>query len=195
MTRSLLLGLGVLACASTPRPGPMPYGRVASQGVTTLPVTVQRFHNPALTSIGLPTLDSITLPRGYREFRLSRGHGMILGERYPLFRIVQTPEGITGEVYWVRCTPCRAEVAPRGHAVDWRVVLRRLDSLGLAELQPPLSRVSIMDAGDLVVEIRAGDSYRAFEVNAPTRHSERGFATARAAAVLIDSVARSVRLQ
>jgi hypothetical protein len=115
---------------------------------------------------------------------------MVLGYFYSVLRIVQSPTQVSGEVWWVRCTPCRAEIAPGSHAINWIALLRQLDSLEIPTIDVPSPNPAITDAGDLIVEYRANGSYRAYDVNAPLEHSEPGYAAARIAFRLIDSVAQ-----
>jgi hypothetical protein len=126
--RTLLLGLAALACRPL-QPTPAPYSP-SSRPDTLRPAGIIRtFYTPALAAAGIPALATSTLPPSYREFRLSQGHGMVLGYFYSVLRIVQSPTQVSGEVWWVRCTPCRAEIAPGSHAINWIALLRQLDSL------------------------------------------------------------------
>lgn len=58
-------------------------------------------------------------------------------------------------------------IARRVRPRDWTRLLADLDSLNVNDLEAPVYRTGITDAGDLVVESRRGAEYRAYEVNAP----------------------------
>ena len=189
----VVLSLSLLAYAPGLRPASQPLTLTAPPDTAGTPPEVRSLHDSTLAAVGLPSLAGASLPPGYREFRLSQGHGMILGGRYPLLRIVQSPDHVAGELYWMWCAPCRAELAPLGRPIDWATLLRRFDSLGVATFRAPVPRGWISDAGDLVVEVRVGRSYRAYDVNAPDRHSETEYAVAREVFEVIDSLARLAR--
>ncbi len=177
-----LLCLLALACQPF-QPTLLPYAPAAGRE------PIPAFYAGALADAGFPPLASSSLPPGYRELRLSTGHGMILGPAYSVLRIVQTPNRITGEVWWVSCSPCRAQAAPRSRGVDWVTLVHRIDSLELPFLELPPSTVTISDAGDLIVEVLIASSYRGYVVNAPLRRPDPRFRPAQVASRLIDSVA------
>ena len=185
----LVLAIGALACHPF-RPAPAPYALAPGRDTAPLAHTSRPFFTSALAAAGIPNLATSTLPPGYRELRLSTGHGMALGYAYPVLRILQTPTQISGEVWWVVCAPCRGEPAPRSRRIDWKALLRRLDSLEIATLEPPPTRTAIFDAGDLIVEALVGSSYRGYEVNAPLQRAEVKFVPAQVAFRIVDSVAR-----
>src|SRR5690348_13236981 len=89
-----LAALALVNCAPAGAPS-LPYQVVPPPA--TRPDVVVRLHDSVLAVLGLPALATHALPAGYRELRISRGHGMIAGPEYTLVRVVQTPTGTTGE--------------------------------------------------------------------------------------------------
>lgn len=79
------------------------------------------------------------------------------------------------------------------HRINWVRLLAHLDSLGVSTFQSPRYQTAIMDAGDLIVEVRDGAEYRGYEVNAPDfRADSLGRQSARIKAV-VDSMDRLTR--
>jgi len=196
---SFALLTALTACAGQPRPVIAPYA-VAS-GARPRPVVLERAIDPCLRIVGLASLAEVELPQGYRELRLTGGPGMILGEDYPVVRVLASPQGVQGEV--VRCWGYvdsttheihhRALRARPSRPVNWARLFAHLDSLGASTLQSPKHQTVVFDAGDLIVEIRDGARYRAYEVNAPTwRADSLGRQAARIKAV-VDSMNRLTR--
>jgi hypothetical protein len=172
----LVAPLVLAACASAVRPLELPYHPQAPVDGGR-PHEVVSIHDSAFASVGVPPLAAVTLPDGYREFRISTGHGMVYGGEYPLLRLVATPSTIAGEIYYYRGL-MPAEVPPHGNrwqlrrgtprdSVSWTQVLARFDSLGIEELTAPRYATAMMDAGELIVEFRHGPFYRAYGFNAP----------------------------
>ena len=158
-----------------------------------MPGGITWFHNRGLASLGLPALAAAALPDGYRELRISGGHGWVLGPEYPLIRIVQTPTEVSGAVVWIKCNPCQARIAQASTTFAWRDVLERFDGLGVADFTVPRTRTWVHDAGDLFVEARTGNRYRAYEVNAPQLQPDPAFVPAKTMFGLVDSLSRLVR--
>jgi hypothetical protein len=179
---ALLLCLTALACRPF-RPTPAPYAATAGREPT------PAFYTGALAAAGIPNLATSSLPAGYRELRLSTGHGMMLGHPYSVLRILQTPTSITGEVWWVTCSPCRGAPGRSSRAIDWDALLHRLDSLEVPTFRPPPTTTYISDVGDLIVEVLVAGSYRGYVVNAPLWRHDPHFNSAQIAFRLIDSIA------
>ena len=200
MRLSLLIVCVLMACAGSPRPIAMPYSAQLSPEASR-PVVLERAIDPSLEALGLPSLAGVALPTGYRELRLSRGPGMILGEEYPVIRVLESPAGVRGEI--IRCrsfsdTSTRTirwtarRVRP-ARAVDWTRLLAGLDQLNVNGFEAPVYRTAITDAGDLVVEIRRGAEYRAYEVNAPQLREDSVSQRAAMIAAVVDSLGRLTR--
>ena len=158
--------------------------------------------DPLLGSLSLPLLARAALPPNYRELRLSRGFGMILGAPNPLIRITAGPGGVAGDVILYHAVLSTTDSQPRvrwaaeivrsRHRIDWRRALVLLDSLGVGILVSPHYPMTVSDAGDLVVEVRGGSSYRKYELNAPGRRSDPlGIRAARIARIVDSLVADS----
>lgn len=173
---SLVASLVLAGCTAAVRPFELPYHPQASVDGGR-PHEVVGIHDSAFASIGIPALAAVTLPDGYREFRISTGHGMVYGGEYPLLRLVATPSTVLGEIYYYRAL-MGAEIPPNGNRwqlrrgaprdpVSWAQVLARFDSLGIDELTSPGYASAMMDAGKLNVEVRRGTVYRAYSFNAP----------------------------
>jgi hypothetical protein len=137
----------------------------------------------------------------YRELRISRGHGMVLGGEYPLVRIVASRSEVVGEVirFWavlggsgdkVRILRWAARVETPTAPVDWPRVVMLLDAAGIEDLNPPNYTTAYMDAGDLVVEMLEGSSYRTYELNAPQLRTDSIGRQAARIATLVDSLVR-----
>jgi hypothetical protein len=153
------------------------------------------YHDRIATGLGLPPLRNVSLSDGNRELRLSTGAGMIYGAWYRVVRIVETPEGVSGEVWRYR-----GRLLPQGTSSlevererlqrpsEWKRVLMKLDSLGADQIDAPKDGPWWADAGELYVESLRGSEYRSVAFNAPTLR--QGDAARRAIAVeaLIDSV-------
>ncbi len=189
-----------MGCAGSGHPIAAPYVE-GSGPAGARPAVLERAIDPSLKALGLPSLARAGLPPGYRELRLSRGHGMVLGPEYPVVRILGRPAGVSGEIIrfrgivdtvarTVRWTARRVRPA---HSVDWRGLLAHLDSLGVTTLEPPTYRTAIMDAGDLVVEVRSGAEYQAYEVNAPQLRTDSVSQRATKIAGVVDSLERLTR--
>lgn len=190
------------ACASGRLLDRMPYGlaRPVAEATTVSPEV--GLHDAVVRRIALPPLAHGALPPGYRELRVSTGHGMILGAEYPMLRVVESGGRVSGELLMYR-----ADLRARGTETrwlvrralrelpeeKWRTIVARLDSLEVGRPAAIESRPAWMDAGELVVEVRDGDRYMAYQVNAPRRRS--GAEAGRAAALesLVDSLARLVQ--
>ena len=160
--------------------------------------------DPSLASLKLPPLAAVALPQTWREVRFSRGHGMILGAEYPVIRIVEQPGAVVGQVAYFHAVIPRnqpmpkvlhwsARVAKLPGPIDWKGLLRVLDSLGIETFEPPAYHTAIMDAGDLVVEVRHGTAYRAYEVNAPQLRPDTISMRAARIAHVVDSLERLTR--
>lgn len=157
--------------------------------------------DPSLQALGVPPLASVGLRAGYRELRLSRGHGMVLGTDYPVVRVVGQPDRVDGEVIRFRGISDTVAHTIRWSArrvrpsrpIDWARLLSYLDSLGVSDFEPPVYRDAIMDAGDLVVESRRGAEYRAYEVNAPQLRADTVSQRAAKIAAVVDSLERLTR--
>jgi hypothetical protein len=199
-TRRLLpLTLVSLSCAHAPTLRPAPYfsiDRVLPDRPTVVAIT-----DSALSSLGLPSLAAASLPPGYRELRISGGHGMVLGDEYPLVRIVESQAGIIGDVIrfrailngsgdTVRIVRWAARVARPSAPIDWRRVAISFDAAGIENVHSPNYSHAYMDAGDLVVEVLRGASYRAYEVNAPRLRTDSIGVEAARITALIDSLDR-----
>ena len=153
--------------------------------------------------LNLPSLESVTLPAGVRELRISDSFGMFAGTRIPVVRIVEGPRGAAGEfaVYWsqvdwdppdaaARCGVnhlgseiCAKRVALE--SVDWDVAAARLDSLGawtLSALCKGEGERYFSDAGNLLIQRLEGDRFSAYQCNAP-QYRSRTEAGRRAAAI------------
>jgi hypothetical protein len=139
------------------------------------------------------------LPPTYREWRILRGHGMVLGAEYPLVRIVASRSGVVGEVIrfravlsgadnTVRVLRWAARVERPRAPVDWPRIVMLLDAAGIADLDPPTYTTAYLDAGDLVVEVLRGSSYRAYELNAPQLRTDSISRQAAGIATLLDSL-------
>jgi hypothetical protein len=190
--------LALLACGGV---GPrMPY-TLAPPVDEPRPRVISSAIDSSLATLGLPSLAEVTLPPAYRELRLTPGHGMILGQPYPLIRITAEPDRVSGQVIFFQAklswgeTPLRhlgwtARVARPRTSIDWGRVLATLDSLGVTTFQPPRYLVAYSDAGDLVVEVREGAAYRGYQVNAPHLRSDTISHRAAAMARIVDSLAR-----
>jgi hypothetical protein len=151
-------------------------------------------------------LAAASLPPEYRELRISRGHGMVLGGEYPLVRIVESRSEVVGEVIRfrailsgsgdkLRILRWAARVERPTAPVDWRNVVTLLDAAGIENLDAPKYRTHTMDAGDLVVEVLRGSGYRAYEVNAPQLRTDSISRKAARIAALVDSLDRLTRDQ
>lgn len=197
--RLLPLSFLLLSCAHASGLGPAPY----SSSHRDLPARpkIVTVTDSALASLGLPSLATASLPPEYRELRISRGHGMILGAEYPLVRIVESRSDIVGEVIRfrailsgsadnVRLLRWAARVETSTARIDWHRVVTLLDAAGIAAIDAPNDTTGYMDAGDLVVEVLHGSRYRAYEVNAPQLRTDSISRGAARIAALIDSVAR-----
>jgi hypothetical protein len=126
---------------------------------------------------------------------------MVLGAEYPVIRIVEQPGGVAGQVLFFRAVVSTTDSMPRvsqwsarvakpARPVDWHAILRALDALGIDDYEPPTYRSAIFDAGDLVVEVRRGAEYRAYEVNAPHLRSDTVSLRAARMMRVLDSLAR-----
>lgn len=197
LTGIVIVVAGAWAC----RPGParLAYAPVPASG--TRPTAVVRVHDSSLAALGLPALASAALPEGVRELRLSRGHGMIAGAEYPIVRIVEAPGCTRGELirFAVRTRSgrvldgphrWRARRVPAAGAIDWDRALAALDSLGIDSLVPPVYATGVVDAGELVVEVRRGAAYRAYAVDAPATRDDAVGRRAAAIAQVLDSLDR-----
>ncbi len=141
----------VAACHGGPRVVAAPYGdRPASAGSTESTAEPHDSESIEIVNrlLNLRSLDSVTLPPGYRELRIADSFGMIAGTRIPVLRIVQGPAGTVGELafYWSKVAWDRPDDLARCAAnrrgleicakrvplddMDWNAVAARLDSLG-----------------------------------------------------------------
>ena len=196
-----LAAITLVSCTSG-RPPALAY-RVVPAPVAR-PYTVTHLHDSVLAALGLPALATHALPAGYRELRLSRGHGMVVGPEYTLVRIVQTPVTTTGEAIRFRVRfvgNTMAEGSGRWAArrvrpsapIDWQRLLTYVDSLQIEAFVAPTYNDFITDAGDLVVEVRRDSTYRAYEVNAPGWRQDPAGRHAAAIAHMVDSLDRLTR--
>lgn len=197
LQRLLPLPLLLLSCVHATAVGPAPY--LSSNRDLPARPRVVAVTDSALSSLGLPSLAAASLPPGYREFRISRGHGAVLGAEYPLVRIVESRSEVVGEVIRfrailngssdkVRILRWAARVERPTAPVDWRSVMMLLDAAGIANLDAPKYATGYMDAGDLVVEVLRGSRYRAYEVNAPQFRTDSINRAAARIAALVDSL-------
>ena len=197
--RLLPLPLLLLSCVHATALGPAPY--ISSHRDLPARPKVVAVIDSALSSLGLPSLAAASLPPEYRELRISRGHGMVLGGEYPLVRIVESRSEVVGEVIRfrailsgsgdkVRILRWAARVERPTAPVDWHRVVMLLDAASIANLDPPNYTTAYMDAGDLVVEVLRGSRYRAYEVNAPQLRTDSISREAARIAALVDSLDR-----
>ena len=198
-----LAGLLLSSCGPAIGSPRLPYTAVAEPWPAR-PQVITTAIDPGLASLNLPPLAGVTLPATWRELRISGGHGMTLGAEYPMIRIIAQSGRVSGQILFFRAVvaptgratrPPRwsARVAKLGRAIDWPTVLRALDVLGISTYEPPTYRTTIMDAGDLVVEVRHGAIYRAYEVNAPHLRSDTVSWRAAQIARVADSLASLTR--
>lgn len=158
-------------------------------------------HDSAAAAVRLPALHAMSLPSGFREIRLSGGHGMASGPEYPLLRLVGGPDGVHGEIIAFRTVLDTTGTVPQNHwsarvkrfhhAPDWEAVLRRLDGWGIPDLVSPHYDMTWMDAGDLLAETRTGGDYKALWFNAPGQRRDSVAARAVAVLRLLDSLNRA----
>jgi hypothetical protein len=205
VSRIFPLPLALLSCVHSVPPHPMPY--VSSHRNPPVHTRVATVMDSALSSrLGLPSLAASSLPPEYREVRLSRGHGMILGGEYPVVRITESQSQVSGEVILfravlsgsadkVKVVRWEARVARPRASVDWHGVMMILDFAGISDLEPPNYATAYMDAGDLVVEVLRGSNYRAYEFNAPQLRTDSISRKAARIAALVDSLNRLTRDQ
>lgn len=190
--RSTLAAVTVMSCAPA-RPPALAYRVVPPPAARPYPVT--HLHDAVLAVLGLPPLATHALPAGYRELRLSRGHGWVVGPEYTLVRIVQTPTKTTGEA--IRFAEGPGHWAVRrvrpSSPIDWHRLLTYVDSLQIEAFVAPVYRDYITDAGDLVVEVRRDSTYRTYEVNAPGWRKDPAGVHAAAIALVVDSLDRLTR--
>ena len=202
-TRRLLpLPFLVLSCIHATALGPAPY--ISSHRNLPGRPKVVAVTDSALASLGLPSLAAASLPPEYRELRISRGHGMVLGGEYPLVRIVESQSEVVGEVIRFRAILSgsgdkarilrwAARVERPTEPIDWHSVVMLLDAAGIANLDAPNYTTAYMDAGNLVVEVLRGSRYRAYEVNAPQLRTDSVSREAARIAALVDSLDRMTR--
>jgi hypothetical protein len=200
--RFLLLPLVLVGCVHATTLRPAPY--ISSHRNLPARPGVVAVIDSALSSLGLPSLAATSLPPTYREFRISRGQGLVLGGEYPLVRIVASPSEVVGEVIHfravlsgsgdtVRIVRWAARVERPTALIDWPRVVMLLYASGVADLDPPKYTTAYMDAGDLVVEVLRGPSYRAYELNAPQLRTDSIGHHAARIATLVDSLDRLTR--
>jgi hypothetical protein len=200
--RAILIAV-LVGAGCTPGPASLPYQHSAAPPPPR-PAVVTLVLEPSLASLAVPPLAEAGLPPGYRELRISRGHGMVLGSEYPLVRVGARAGKPWGEVIRFHGTRAAggdvhspivwsARVVRPSAPVDWSSLLRRLDSLGVESLEPPRYDSFVSDAGDLVVESREGEQYRAYEINAPHLRGDPVSARAAAIARVVDSLDRLTR--
>ena len=196
-------GVLLLAAGCGGQPGAPPY-QPASSPATKRPASVARFHDPAFAALGRPSLAAHGLAAEVREIRFSRGHGWIAGPEYVLIRIIEGSTGVRGEIVRARLRVAhevvaqgadrwRARLVAPSIPIDWTLLLERVDSLGIGDLEPPSYAEFITDSGDLLVEVRRASEYRAYEVNAPGARSDPVGLRAARIAHLVDSLDRLTR--
>jgi hypothetical protein len=196
----LSLSLAFVGCHSPTFFPTVPYGPVVVAPAANVAPAVRRLHDSVAAAVGLPPLADVPVPEGYREIRLSSGHGMIAGAEYPMLRLVEGPGGVTGELLLFRVR-LDAPVASQRWAVrrlgeapaeGWSVWLRQLDSLGVARPPAEGPRRYITDSGHLIVEVRHGGEYLTYDVNAPMYRQDAEGQRAAAMVRVLDAAAKVI---
>lgn len=172
---SAVLTALVAACSTHQfRPAAPPYGTSVHLATDEFRYVRYALQDTLLGQLALPPLSVSPLPEGVVELRMTTGHGMALGPRYPIVRIVSGPQGVRGDLIEFRCGPCRAFVPRLERRVAWDSILTKLDSLGIRTLMPSPMRTHVTDAENLIVEVREGERYRAYHFNGVDRYDESG---------------------
>ena len=118
---------------------------------------------------------------------------MAAGREIPMLRLVETPDGVSGELilFWAEpatspsplsseCIRWREDMSTcvriDDSDIDWSVVAAELDRLGAWTLtQPCRSRTdlsSVSDAGDLLIQRLDGEHFESYQCNAPRRRTD-----------------------
>ena len=131
---------------------------------------------------GVPLLRSVVLAPGTRELRIADWYGMIAGSPVPFLSVVENAAGATGTLMVARdCNRRRssrevewcARVIRSAPGLDWRVIARRLDSLGVWDLSEPCEadRVHYTDSGALKLQRLQGAVFSTYSCNTPSVRS------------------------
>lgn len=162
---------------------------------------------------GIPVLDSVTLPAGTRELRISEAYAMFETHPVPVLRIVERmgrPAIGTLVYVWqeplsrppahraTRCMPYRFQrrvcVWETSATLEWSAIAAHLDSLGAWTMQRACERPGegISDAPQLYVHRLDGPQFSQYYCNAPGEWNTEGDHAAKALYLYLDGVARRV---
>jgi hypothetical protein len=153
------------------------------------PASQQTFETPfaeVADALGFVHLARSSLPPSYREARIADSFGGIGGVPIPMLRIVQGPNGYSGELILFRtvgpglrvssdkvCMPFRSEIdlcaARMGQSsIDWNAVGDTLEKLGIWSISERCEDLRwSFDRGDLLIQRLSSSRFEVYRCNAP----------------------------
>ena len=142
--------------------------------------SVQARQDPVLNAIaaavGMPALESVVLPTGYREVRIRGEQSMVCCEARPMLRVVEGGGDVRGSLWLFRTLVLRPgnpaarddeRCEPLGEqhicvrpwnlsSGDWVAVAARLEELGAWTLSEPCNRPTVVKLADGSVSVAVG---------------------------------------